>query len=141
MVSTIRFDRASRDRVFDDLARIIDPQRVHIALEGYVHDLAIEVDLEIADGRLVSAKSGNATGARAMLRLALATSAELTLITGARPPHTTAKSFHRRPVAPRTPRCDAAYVTIRGYGSCTTTTWRIFSPSSSLTVNSSVVTR
>lgn len=85
MVSTIRFDRASRDRVFDDLARIIDPQRVHIALEGDVHDLAIDVDLEIADGRLIIAKSGSVTGARAMLRLALASNGELTLITSARP--------------------------------------------------------
>lgn len=85
MVSTIRFDRANRDPVFDDLARVVDPQRVHITLHGDVRELATEVELTIADGRLIDARSGAVTEERAMLRLALAQSGELALYTADKP--------------------------------------------------------
>lgn len=79
-MSSIRFDSANRARVFEDLARVVDPERAVIALEGDILDLADEVVLELADGRLLEARSGDASGARAMLRLALAQSGSITLI-------------------------------------------------------------
>jgi hypothetical protein len=79
-MSTIRFDSANRARVFEDLARVVDPERAVIALEGDVRDLSNEVVLELADGLLISAVSGHVTGSRAMLHLALATSGSIKLI-------------------------------------------------------------